>query len=185
VPTALIGAIIGAVAVGAVVLAGAVRHHPSASRETGSTEAGSPEAPSPTAGHQSDEPSGSVFLEHLPKCTQTDHHSTLTVAFTVNNLGAGPLVLLGAAPLTGGDDALRLTRVRLGADACAGDGGARPVRLARAGSAVVAMSFRVGARCPDASPVAARVTFDAGPAGIVHADSSALTDLSRLAFAQC
>lgn len=93
--------------------------------------------------------------------------------------------LLGAAPIVSDQRVLRLTRVRLGDIACADRGDRRPVRLGPTGDAVVAMTFHVTTRCPHDSLVAARVTFDAGAAGIVHTESSALTDLSRLTFAQC
>src|SRR5690348_15318909 len=36
---------------------------------------------------------GSVFLEHLPECTATDHRHRLTVAVAVTNLGDNPLRL--------------------------------------------------------------------------------------------
>lgn len=149
------------------------------SRKTAATA--TPTSPS----RDPDSVAGPVFLEHLPKCTRTDHHHVLTLAFGVSNLGRASLVLLGASPILDGDDVLRLARVRLGAHMCAARAGRQPVRLAPADEAVVAMTFHIGARCPHESLVAARVTFDAGPAGVVHSDSSALTDLSRLGFAQC
>jgi hypothetical protein len=94
-------------------------------------------------------------------------------------------VLLGASSLSGADGVLRLTRVRLGRDECADNGGPHPIKLAPSDAAVVAMTFHVSDRCPHDSIVAARVTFDAGADGVVHSDSSALTDVSRLSFAQC
>jgi hypothetical protein len=176
--TWLIGAA-GAVVAGAVALAVAA-HDPAAGRDPAA--AGAPTAP---AGHRAAESLGAVFLQHLPRCTQTDHHHLLRVAFGVSNLGQGPLVLLGASPIVSDNGVLRLTRVRLGDAACADRGDRQPVRLGPSGAAVVAMTFHVTSRCPHDSLVAARVTFDAGAAGIVHSESSALTDLSRLAFAQC
>ena len=78
-----------------------------------------------------------------------------------------------------------LTGVRLGLGSCAAAGGTDPVRLAPAANAVVAMTFRVGEECPRNTLIAARVTFDTGATGIVHADSSELTNLDGLRFAQC
>jgi hypothetical protein len=173
----LIGTVAGALVVGALVLATAVTRHSIGSNQTAAT-------PTPTTQRPA-EPSGSVFLEHLPTCTRTDHHDVLTVAFGVSNLGPGSLVLLGAQPRVSDEDVLQLTRVRLGVAPCADAGGRGPVRLAQADDAVVAMTFHLTAQCPHDTLLAARVTFDAGTAGLVHSDSSALTDLSRLDFVQC
>ena len=176
---ALTVAVMGALALGAFLLVRADPQRTGGSRETAAT------APPTPASHRPAAPSGSVFLEHLPRCTRTDHHHALTVAFGVSNLGPGALVLLGATPLTSDDGVLRLTGLRLGDGTCAGHGSNDPVRLAPADQTVVAMTFRVSARCPHGSLLAARVSFDAGSSGIVHSDSSALTDLNRLDFAQC
>jgi hypothetical protein len=175
--TSVVGAVIGALLVGAIVVAAVVTRHSVGTTETAATPTSA--SPSPA------KPPGSVFLEHLPKCTRTDHHDVLTVAFGVSNLGPGALLLLGAQPRVSDEGVLRLTRVRVGADPCADNGGRGPVRLAPADDAVVAMTFHLSERCPHDSIVAARVTFDAGAAGLVHSDSSALTDLSRLQFVQC
>ena len=176
--TVLVSVAVGVLAIAAVVLAVAGGHSPSGSRRTAATA-------TPATGQRAPVSPGSVFLEHLPKCTRTDHRNLLSVAFAVNNLGSGPLLLLGASSLSGTDGVLRLNRVRLGVDECADRGRRQPIRLAPSDVAVVAMTFHVSARCPHDSLVAARVTFDAGAAGIVHSDSSALTDVRRLSFAQC
>jgi hypothetical protein len=174
----LIVGVVGVVAIGGVVLARG-RSHQAAGHRAAATGA------SPASTHRSVNSPGSVFLEHLPKCTRTDHHHVLTVAFGVTNLGPKSLLLLAAAPLTSDDGVLRLTRVRLGVDACGAGGGKNPIELAPTGEAVAAMTFHVNAECPHRTIVAARVTFEAGGGGIVHSDSSGLANLSELTFAQC
>jgi hypothetical protein len=126
---------------------------------------------------------GSVFLEHLGACTRTDHVNRLRLAFGVTNLSNHPLRILSAS-LLGGVSGLRLTHVQIGAAPCAAVRAPRGARLLPAQAAVVALSFAVGPQCPDDGIVAARVTIDAEQ-HILHADSSALTDLQALHFAQC
>jgi hypothetical protein len=172
----VVGAAAAALLAGAVALAAVAAHDPAGVRKSATTAAPTP---------QVDKRAGPVFLEHLPGCTRTDHHHVLTVAFGVSNLGRARLLLLGASPLLSDDGPLRLTRVRVGLDRCADGGGIRPVPLEPSHEAAVAMTFRVNRHCPHGSLVAARVSFDAGAAGIVHSESSALDDLSRLRFVQC
>jgi hypothetical protein len=127
---------------------------------------------------------GSVFLEHLTGCLRTDHRRRLTVAFGVTNLGARPLRLLKASP-TVSSGGLALTAESIGPGPCAATGRNRGVRLASAQTVVVALTFHVGPGCPRHTLVAARVTFRTAEAALVHADTSALADLSQLSFAQC
>ncbi|MBV9293418.1 MAG: hypothetical protein JO222_13295 [Frankiales bacterium] len=126
---------------------------------------------------------GSVFIEHLAGCTTTDHRHRLTLAFAVTNLGRRPLQLVAATPhVLGGT--LLLDQVRIGAGPCAAVGDDRPRRLQSAGTAVVAMSFRLGLGCPHDASVLARMTFRRSGL-LLHADSAQLADLSAISFQQC
>ena len=184
-----------AVAVAVVVLAAAavavvVAHgagHPRATTARPTAARPTPAAASPPAGDTGAAASapdrGSVFLEHLGACTRTDLRTRLTVALGVTNLGARPLRLLGAVPISA-VAGLRLTRVQIGRGPCAAGGGSRPVTLPPAAGAVVSLSFSLGPACPRDSPLAARVSFDAS-GRLVQGESSQLLDLSRLRFAEC
>src|SRR4051794_1729651 len=79
--------VIGVVAILGIVLAR------NASNDSNDSD-GSRRPPAPTASpstspapQPSGRPAGTVFLEHLPGCTRTDHRHALTVAFGVDNLG--------------------------------------------------------------------------------------------------
>jgi hypothetical protein len=168
---------------GAVLLATAAHHdaRPVASRHK-HTALPAPAPPSPVAPTVS---IGSVFLDGLLRCTRTDHRHTLSVAMGVTNLGQRSLVLLGAVGVTSDAVLVRPRGVRIGTQGCGQAPADRPVRLGPGGDAVVTLAFRVGVACPLHALVSARVSFDGGRAGVVHADSSPLADLDQLNFAQC
>jgi hypothetical protein len=171
-------------AVVALTLAGRPAHHRHAARPilplpTPSPVTTTPTGPEPAIVREG----GSVFLEHLAACTRTDHLNRLRLAFAVTNLSNHPLRILSASFL-GRVSGLRLTHVQIGAAPCADARAPHGVRLSPAHAAVVALSFAVGPQCPDDGIIAARVTIDAEQ-HILHADSSALTDLQALHFAEC
>jgi hypothetical protein len=182
-------AVVAIVLVALVVVGVVLAHRPQhPAGVVASPAAGGPSSPagpgsSPTAAGAAGAGGGSVFLEHLTRCTGIDHRNGLTVAFAVTNLGTEPVQLLSATLLTPGS-ALRLTKVRIGGGRCAGGAPDQPVRLVSAARVVVAMSFGLGPDCPRKTGVQARVAFRAG-GRLLHADSSELADLSRLTFAQC
>lgn len=128
---------------------------------------------------------GSVFIEHLLQCTRTDHRHHLSVAMGVTNLGGHALRLVGAAGVT--SDAFLVAPVgfQIGTQACDRAPATVPFRLAPGRDAVVTVTFRVGSACPRHALVSAQVAFDAGSAGVVHADSSQLANLDQLNFVQC
>jgi hypothetical protein len=130
---------------------------------------------------------GSVFLEHLGRCTHTDGLRFVTVAVGVTNLSDHALRLVSATSL-GGSSGLRLDDVRVGTHACAVTSATiqrpRGTLLGPSHAVVVSLRFAVGPDCPSAAVIAARVTF-VGDHGALHADSSSLADLSGLRFAQC
>lgn len=128
---------------------------------------------------------GSVFLEHLPQCTATDHQHHLTVAIAVTNLGDRSLRLVGASGLTSDPFVVRPTRLSFGSPPCGRIPSGRSVRIASGAVAVVRLQFYVADKCPGTAAVSARVTFDGGRNGFIHADSSQLANLSQLRFAQC
>ena len=128
---------------------------------------------------------GSVFLEHLLQCTETDHRHRLSVALGVTNLGGRALLLVGAAGVSSDVRVVQPTTVRFGTQGCGRGGASPPVRLQPGGDAVVMLAFRIGRTCPRHALVSARVAFDGGPVGIVHADSSQLANLDVLGFVQC
>jgi hypothetical protein len=129
---------------------------------------------------------GSVFLEHLARCTHTDGLRYLTVAVGVTNLSDHALRLVSATSL--GSPGLRLDDVRVGTHPCAAASAVikRPggTLLGPSHAVVVSLRFAVGPDCPSAAVVAARVTF-VGNHGSLHADSSSLADLSGVRFGQC
>jgi hypothetical protein len=75
--------------------------------------------------------------------------------------------------------------VRIGRRGCASSSPDDTLRLAPGAAAVVNLGFRVGPDCPRHALVSARVSFDAGTAGILHADSSQLANFEKLSFVQC
>lgn len=128
---------------------------------------------------------GSVFLEHLPQCTVTDHRHELAVAVAVTNLGDRALQLVGASGLTSNPFVVRPTTLSIGRPPC----GRAPVRhavLIDSGHVVVVrLQFYVADKCPGEALVSARISFDGGRQGLIHADSSQLANLSQLSFVQC
>lgn len=168
---------------GAVLLARAAHHdtRPAAAHRHQSI----PPGPTPTGTVAPKVHVGSVFLEHLLQCTRTDHRHMLSVALGVTNLGAHPLLLLGATGVSSDAVLVQPLGVRIGASGCKGSTTPMPVRIRPGRDAVVTLAFRIGAACPRHALVSARVSFDGGSAGVVHADSSQLANLDRLDFAQC
>jgi hypothetical protein len=165
---------------GGILLAHASPHH--AVRHTSADEP----APGPAPGEVTEHVHlGTVFLEHLPACTTTDHRHQLTVALGVTNLGARTLRLISATGLTSDPFAVRPTAQSLGRLPCGGIRASRVVQIRPAAVAVVRLHFYVTDKCPRAALVSARIGFDGGRAGVVHADSSELADLGELDFAQC
>ena len=128
---------------------------------------------------------GSVFLEHLPQCTVTDHRHNLTVAVAVTNLGDHALRLVGASGLTSNPFVIRPTTLSFGGPPCGRRSSANVVHIGSGGVVVVRLQFYVAGKCPGAALVSARITFDGGRNGVIHADSSQLADLGQLAFTQC
>jgi hypothetical protein len=168
---------------GAVLLARAAHHdNPRAAAHRNVIQPG----PAPTATTtESRVHVGSVFLEHLLQCTRTDHHHRLTVALGVTNLGGRSLLLVSAVGVSSDLILVQPMSVRFGAHKCGGAPLPGPVRINPGADAVVTVAFRIGAECPRHALVSARVSFDGGRAGIVHADSAQLADLDRLNFVQC
>ena len=128
---------------------------------------------------------GSVFIEHLLQCTRTDHRHHLSVAMGVTNLGGHALRLVGASGVTSNAFLVAPVGFQIGTQACASGPASVPYRLGPGRDAVVTVTFRVGSACPRHALVSAQVAFDAGSAGVVHADSSQLANLDRLNFVQC
>ena len=178
-----------AIAVVAVLVAGAVllaraNHHdasPAADRHHQSAQPLPLPAPTPVRRVHI----GSVFIEHLLQCTRTDHRHHLSVAMGVTNLGGHTLRLVGAAGVTSNAFLVAPVGFQVGSQACAHARATVPYRIAPGHDAVVTVTFRVGSVCPRHALVSAQVAFDAGSAGVVHADSSQLANLDRLNFVQC
>ena len=166
---------------GALVLARANHHHahPAADGHQRSSQ------PLPVPSSVPRAHVGSVFLGHLSQCTRTDHRHHLSVAVGVTNLGGHSLQLVSAAGVSSDLVLVQPVGVRFGTRSCAGTAAAVPFRLSPGDDAVVTLTFRVGALCPRHALVSAQVAFDAGSAGVVHADSSQLADLDKLRFTQC
>ena len=173
-------AVVVVLIVGAVLLARAAHHasRPAASRHPQtSSPAPSPAAPSPQV-HV-----GSVFLERL--CARTDHQHFLAMALGVTNLSAHRLVLLGATGVSSDDRLVQPLDSVAGSQGCGAQRvTAKPVRLAPGDAARVAVTFRIGTACPRQAFVSARVSFDGGRFGVVHADYSELA-LAPMTFVQC
>jgi hypothetical protein len=127
---------------------------------------------------------GSVFLQHLPACTRTDHHHRLTVAVGVRNIGGQALQLISGVGRSTDPFAIRPFGSSFGPGPCGGSRAA-PLRIESGSVTVVRLRFYVANKCPNDALVSARVAFDGGHAGVVHADSSQLADLSKLGFTQC
>jgi hypothetical protein len=170
---------------GAVLLARAGHHHTrsATARHKQTTLPAPAPAPAPAAPKVH---LGSVFLQHLLQCTRTDHRHMLSVALGVTNLGDRSLLLLGASGVSSDEFLVQPSSVRIGTQPC----GRRPssvhrVLLGPGHDAVVMLAFRVGTACPSHALVSARVSFDGGPAGVIHADSSQLANLDKLKFTQC
>lgn len=128
---------------------------------------------------------GSVFLEHLAQCTRTDHRHHLTVALGVTNLGGDPLVLVGATGISSDSLLVQPVGVSVDTKTCTGASAQTPFELDPGADAVVTLAFRIGAVCPRHALVSARVSFDGGAAGVIHADSSLLANLDKVGFTQC
>lgn len=128
---------------------------------------------------------GSVFLEHLPQCTVTDHRHNLSVAVAVTNLGDRSLQLVGASGLTSNPFVVRPTTLSIGRPPCGRAPVGHTVRVASGDVVIVRLQFYVADKCPGTALVSARIAFDGGRQGMIHADSSQLADLSQLSFAQC
>jgi hypothetical protein len=128
---------------------------------------------------------GTIFLARMLQCTRTDHRHQLSVAVGVTNLGSHSLTLVNAAGITSDAVLVQPLGVRIGTAGCASSALEHPIRIGPGRDAVVTLVFRVGAACPRNTLVSARVSFDGGSAGVVHADSSQLEDLDRLDFVQC
>lgn len=127
---------------------------------------------------------GSVFLERLMRCTRTDHQHMLSLGLGVTNLGSRSLVLVGASGITSDAVLVQPVGSRIGTAGCGQSAPEQSVHLDPGGAAVVTVAFRVGAACPRRAFVSARVSFDGGRAGIVHADYSELP-VDRFDFVQC
>jgi len=128
---------------------------------------------------------GTIFLARMLQCTRTDHRHQLSVAVGVTNLGSRALTLINATGLTSDAVLVQPLGVGIGTDGCASSALEHPVRIGPGRDAVVTLAFRVGSECPRHALVSARVSFDGGNAGVVHADSSQLDNLDRLDFVQC
>lgn len=128
---------------------------------------------------------GSVFLEHLPQCTATDHRHSLTVALAVTNLGDQALQLVGASGLTSNPFVVRPTTLSIGRPPCGRAPIGHAVHITSGHVVIVRLQFYVADKCPGTALVSARIAFDGGPQGLIHADSSQLADLSQLRFTQC
>lgn len=175
-----------AVAVVVVLIAAAVLLARSASHESRSAtdrhKRSIPPAPAPSTPVIK---AGTIFLAHMLQCTRTDHRHQLSVAVGVTNLGSRALTLINAAGITSDAVLVQPLGVRIGTDGCAASALQHPVRIGPGRDAVVTLAFRVGSACPRHALVSARVSFDGGSAGVVHADSSQLENLDRLKFVQC
>jgi hypothetical protein len=175
-------AVVVVLVAGAVLLARANHHdRPAADRHQLPTQP--LPAPEPTSVRRAH--LGSVFLEHLPQCTRTDHRHRLSLAMGVTNLGGHGLRLVGASGVTSNALVVAPVGFRIGSEPCASAPGTVPFFIAPGHAAVVALTFRVGSVCPRHALVSAEVAFDAGAAGVVHADSSQLANLDQLNFVQC
>jgi hypothetical protein len=164
----------------AVVLARSAHHEKTAAADR--HQHAVPPAPAPTSPVIK---VGTIFLAHMLQCTRTDHRHQLSVAVGVTNLGSHSLTLLNATGITSDAVLVQPLGVRIGTDGCASSTLEHPVRIGPGRDAVLTLAFRVGASCPRHALVSARVSFDGGSAGVVHADSSQLENLDRLDFVQC
>ena len=126
---------------------------------------------------------GSVFLEPLAQCLQTDHARTLRLALQVTNLTNGRLRLVTATPVSTLPD-IKVTQLRYWARPCGGVVTDQALVLPPSGHVVVAMSLDLGATCPSTHTVDARLIFDAG-GRVLEAESSPLANLSQVQFVQC
>ena len=141
-------------------------------------------APAPVAAHHRVH-LGSVFLEHLPQCTATDHRHSLTVAVAVTNLGDQALRLIGASGLTSNPFVVRPTTLSIGRAPCGRAPIGHAVHIGSGQVVIVRLNFYVANQCPGTALVSARIAFDGGRRGLIHADSSQLANLSQLSFSQC
>lgn len=128
---------------------------------------------------------GSVFLEHLPQCTVTDHRHNLAVAVAVTNLGDRTLRLVGASGLTSNPFVVRPTTLSIGRPPCGRAPVGHAVQITSGDVVIVRLEFYVADKCPGTALVSARIAFDGGQQGLIHADSSQLANLSQLSFTQC
>lgn len=126
---------------------------------------------------------GSVFLEPLEQCLQTDHERTLRLAVQVTNLTNSRLRLVTATPVST-LPGYRLGAVRFWARPCGGTITDRALDLPPSGHVVVALNLILGNGCPSQHTVDARLTFH-GSSGYLEAESSPLANLTRVPFAQC
>jgi len=181
----VVAAVIAVLIAGAVLFARAGHHdaRPAAShRET------VPPGPAPTATATAESREvhvGSVYLEHMIQCTVTNHNHYLRVSLRVINLSADALELVGVSAISSNSLFVKEQSAQVARHGCAGAPGKTPMRLQPGGAAVATFEFRVGPFCPRRVLVSARVSFDGGSAGVVHADSSQLANLDRLNFVQC
>lgn len=177
-----------AIAVVVVLVAGAVllvraNHHDSRTAANRHKESTALPLPAPSSVRRVHV--GSVYLQHMLQCTRTDHRHHLSVALGVTNLGGNSLRLVDASGVSSDAVLVQPLGFRVGKRSCASSAAAVPFRLAPGADAVVTFTFRVGSLCPRHALVSARVAFDAGSSGVVHADSSQLANLDLLRFVQC
>lgn len=126
---------------------------------------------------------GSVFLEPLAQCLQTDHRRHIRVALAVTNLTTARLRLI-TATLASSPSGLHLAAVRFWTGPCGASVVPNTPTLPPSGHVVVAFTLDVGPSCPAGSVVTARITFTAHGRRL-QTESPDLVDLTRLGFAQC
>ena len=128
---------------------------------------------------------GSVFLEHLPQCTATDHRHSLTVAVAVTNLGDQALRVVGASGLTSNPFVVRPTTLSIGRAPCGSAPIGHAVSIGSGQVVIVRLNFYVANQCPGTALVSARIAFDGARLGLIHGDSSHVAHLSQVSFSQC
>lgn len=184
-PRRLLTVTVGVVALG-VVLA---HSWPLGSRQHPRATAAPTSAASTPATHVSTSPAartanyGSVFLEPLAQCLQTDHRRHIRVALAVTNLTTARLRLI-TATLASSPSGLHLAAVRFWTGPCGASVVPNTPTLPPSGHVVVAFTLDVGPTCPAGAVVTARITFTAHGRRL-QTESPDLVDLTRLGFAQC
>jgi len=126
---------------------------------------------------------GTVFLEPLAECLQTDHRQRLRVALAVTNLTNARLRLITATPETT-LPGLRLAQVRYWTRPCGAVVTDRQPVLPPSRELVVAFTFDLGPECPYGGIISSRITFESGGHQL-RAESTTLVDLTRVGFKQC